>query len=428
MADGLSPRSGSVLLAALLALGTCAFLWQSSRDQFGIDFFHYWLVPQLSKTTAPADIYASDEQQASLLEKYRGSLSNIAGKSTRFESTLNVWKIPQITGTPFFYAALATLIGDNYDASLTRYQLLSTVAFVCGVVLLLLLLGGSLGDISLTLAWVSFANAAISSDIRTANVNRILFCWLLAYAALKHVSPNLYRLVAAGALLGGAVAFKPILVFVPFTVLLFEIVCARNRAAAYEAVGVITGGALAVLCGTIDFGGFTVWAAWLERLSTLEWQRRYTLEMGNYSLVNILLQHGVKYSSVLTPVLLLSLLLGACLRGRTALKQMPSLDITLSGVSVGILLYLLSSRLGWLHYFTLAVIPTLYVFFRCAVTPSRAVFALVAAVALSLDPVARLFALESPLLMASIINGGACLLYLLLLLHIAQGIPRASQP
>ena len=246
----------------------------------------------------------------------------------------------------------------DYERALLEDHALVLCAFIAGVLLLCR---------SVRFSWMSslFLLAALllwcrgfEADLRVGNVNAMQ---LFVLAVIVFVPRDSVRWILMGALL----LFKPNVMFVPllFAVALF----ARReyRRLLVDLVYAAAGAAAAFVIASISYGSPRVWLQWIRAANDF-YHRLPTRAERNVTPALALYQQHEWLSYVLAALLLVIV----CV----AIWRAKSDDAPLL-VGLGVLVYLLSANVVWLHYMVL-VIPIAIALMRWRSTTAVALIAL----------------------------------------------------
>jgi hypothetical protein len=388
-------RSG--LAVATIVFTIAAFVaWKRSNVAWGVDFAQFWLGGQLARHDGSA-LYQSgsqrlgDEALRTAFASQRSSnlLSVIRHREELSRMQGQEW-LSAFTGTPFLYTVFGTL-PPNYDTALLIYRAICLIATIAACLILCHLAGLS-PPVSLILtAGVLLLFEPLSSDQRVSNVNQIQLAALAVYMWLLSRAPML-----SGAVIAGAVLFKPTLVFVPLLVIAYRFIRAERARGFRELAGMSIGGAAVIVASSLFFGTAAAWTSWLEmarRLSGSEIPRA----AGNIALFNA--------TAIVTAILFAAAIV-------VLLRSEATVDNALLA-SLGTLIYLLGANLVWLHYPVLALPAALLLLSRRFSTFVR-IGSGVALSLIALKPWAPFVRAYDINVQATMIAGGLVILFVLL--------------
>lgn len=417
-----------LLLSGILLTHALIGVWSTARNEEGVDFYQFWLAPQVVSRSESPDLYNEDERKilaARYLEKARRLPP---GEQWRFQGAASRRAALETAGTPFLYAAFAPWFGGDYERDYRRYQ------FVCGVLglvamLVLARLLGYPGVIGCLVAAV-FIDwfEPFRSEVRVANVNRLLLAGITAYLLVRARPVSRRASMGGGAILGLLVAFKPIVGVLVVLAPITKAMRGRLREAGHEIAGAGLGAIAAILVSTAFFGDGRAWFRWMDQLGRLP-DSQITVSLGNYALAMVIRERwGWSVApwllALLTGLVLTSVLLARPPGGAATPPAGPKDEFILEArmVSLGLLVYLLGARLAWLHYFVLTI-PAILVAarpeaWRLGSPRSRTLrLALLWAATLlvALNPSMDLFVIRDPVVWALLVESGAALLFALTL-------------
>lgn len=327
-------RAGLAAAGLLLAAAACA-AWLRGIDDIGFDFAHLWAGGRIHRTPlyegargeALGGGYLARAAAAQQSQHLQGVVDLRAGLR---RDRGGEW-LAAFVSTPFLYTLFAAL-PPRYDAAWMLYQLLSIAASIAAVLMLARDAGVGRAAAMLIAALLLLVAQPLQANEVVGNVNGIQLFTIALY--VRMIARG--RSVAAGALLGAAIAFKPNVAFIlPLAVA--NALGARDwRRAARELGGALAGLAVAVLASSALFGSLSCWTAWLRVARSLS-ASRPTLDAGNLAL-----PMATAIGIVAAVVALI-----AAWQART---WPPPL---LAGL--GAVVYLLGANTVWSHYLLLAL-------------------------------------------------------------------------
>jgi hypothetical protein len=372
-AGGAARRAGlETWLALVLALFGVLSVHQLGSQTFGADFYQFWAVGEASGRRELRDVYAAEETARlgrTLLQRAQAeAAARPSPESARRLEAAKARREIETYSTPFLYTVFGAAASGDYARDFERFQLASLVAHVLGPLAFarVLRMGWAIALMSVFL--FTMAAGPFLDDVGVGNVNRLqvgalgMVAWLLAPRRGR------WSDAAAGLVLALAVAFKPNLAFAAASLGLAWGATGRVARLASAAAGGAAGAALALLSSWAWFGSLAPWGAWLGKLGGL--MQGWRTDLGNLSLARVLLDRfGIDVASGLAP-LLLALVLAAwlALRFRTrgdARECGPRGDAL--ALALGAAASVLSTKLGWTHYYLL-IAPLALVLFA---SPSR---------------------------------------------------------
>ncbi|MBW1680964.1 MAG: DUF2029 domain-containing protein [Deltaproteobacteria bacterium] len=353
------PPGAATLFVVVVAALCAVYAWNYGRARPGTDFYQAWAVGRYLLHEGGGNVY-SDEGRLRLGRFMAEEARKTPAHSRhRFLVAMPSRKIPETYSTPFLYAALVPFNTSRYE---TAYQAYLLFIALCGPGSILLLvrtyglnpwLGAAL------LLYFAFGFEPALSDLRVANVNQfqllqaaVLFLVLRRRGGLRHLW--------GGILLGLMVLFKP---NTAFCVPLLGIWLAAGRrwsALKKTGAGLFGGAGLAVLCSTLSFGTPRAWAWWWDALGRMP-DRIITVSQGNFSAVVLLkksLGAGVAWSFALALGAVTAAVLwrwGREAAGKAISGTGAGDEGGTHAVAAGLVLYLLTAPLAWVHYYVLAL-------------------------------------------------------------------------
>jgi hypothetical protein len=241
--------------------------------------------------------------------------------------------------------------------------------------------------------------------------------------------------VAAGALLALLVVFKPNLLPLLPVLTACWFLRGRRRKLARQAAGLALGVVLGALLPLLTFGSLDAWPDWLSYLSALS-EATIPLQYGNMGLSRLLFEAlGVDLSPLLAVASLAAVL--ACLwQGRKRDAAMPTQPAAIedtAAVAAGSLVYLLSAPMVWQHYLMLAL-PAVLLLLRprreAGFTPWPRVLAVLALLAIAVDPMTAAFGVRDLQHQAIVMSLALVSLLTLLCLEISRwgALPATEAP
>ncbi|MEM7066289.1 MAG: glycosyltransferase 87 family protein [Cyanobacteria bacterium P01_B01_bin.77] len=360
----------SLVLLVFISLNT----WVERLPLAGIDFYHYWGVTkaqQLSPTSLQ-NPYASTGAYANVLNQHAATTDDqILQAANAYRRTLD------LTGTPLLYTAFAFL-PKNYSLAIKGFRLVQLVLFVAAIFVIGRLRGGSRGFTLLAIV-LSITFSPFLSDVAVGNLNAIQLFWLaISTLLVEQAQPQ----TPQQQLRFGVIAlcsfifltlFKPNLLL---PLLLLGIVFIAKYGLPRLAVLVPTGvlfTALLVVVTNLCLGSSHVWLDWYSLVSASQERLAYPIAAGNYSTTLLLSQlYDIDIYAAVTAVASFLVISFASVVMLTAARQEGKLlqkgwHICLnllqnSGfiVSSAVTITFALSPLLWAHYYTLMLLPTLW--------------------------------------------------------------------
>lgn len=360
----------SLVLLVLLSLNT----WGTRLPIAGIDFYHYWGVakaPQLSASPLQ-NPYVSSAAYADALNQHADtSADQILKEANDYRRTLD------LTGTPLLYTAFS-ILPINYSLAIKGFRLVQLVLFVAAILGIGYLQGNSRDFIVLALV-LSATFLPFLSDMTVGNLNAIQLFLLVALAVLIEHSPHqtAYARWRSGLIVLCCLIFitllKPNLLLAS---LMLGIAFLANYGLPRPTI-LIPGGlaftALVVAITNLCLGSSRVWLDWYELVSASQDRLAYPIEAGNYSTALLLAQ--LYQLDIVTAVNAIAVFLiislgsivaiaatkqeGPLLRSSRAIVLSILQDTGLM-VSMAVVATIALSPLVWAHYYTLLLLPALW--------------------------------------------------------------------
>jgi hypothetical protein len=263
----------------------------------------------------------------------------------------------EFASSPFLYAVMRSFSGDDYDRDHHLYVVLSLLVLAAALTAFALMAGYPFSAALILASTLGlFLNSQLA-ELTVANVNPLQL-GILAVFAWWHGRGR------AGSFLGGValglgVAFKPNTLLVPVFLCVGLVAASCWRRALASSAGVAAGCLLAVVASRAVLGDAAPWLSWMSSLpSFLAIDRPF--DQGNFSLSQML-RAALDVDPSL-PILAAATAAWALARwrGSRADGAFPGSDAgsarveAIGAVAFGVAAMLLSSRLVWVHYFTLA--------------------------------------------------------------------------
>ena len=368
------PGSGpGFVLAAVLLVFALAKVWSISQSSPAVDFYVFWAVPQaLTDMPDVGNVY-SDEGRKKISHAFARRAAQTDSK--HFRQAAGHWLEGVGTkSTPFFFWVFHALALGDYDRDTTIYQTLSLAAMVFAVLIACRMLGYSWVASMLALALFIGAFSPVDSDVVVGNVNRLLLAVVVFYLWVRKKEAWRGRDFAGGLVLGFVSMFKPVLVFAVGGIILSRLMRRDFRCFFWESLGIASAALVALLVSIRSFGSLNSWTHWLRQLSeTLATPP--ALKYGNCAPgmvikellgIEMFVQLGITLVAVATVGLYFAIRNGSRQR-----RQSDAWFLDCTIVSVGLLIYLLCSKLAWLHYYILAIPGVLLVLRSCAIRGTR---------------------------------------------------------
>ncbi len=354
-------RAVLTIAAAVVALLALRHFWLQHERAAGLDFYIYFVAGQLAARDDIENVYAPEIQERVGEEYYERALRS--GSEIRKYDANRRRRLDNVS-SPFLYSTMRWVSRD-YERALRQYHVLVLVAFIGGVLMICRRAAVPWWAALLLVAALLFLYRGFEADLRVGNVNSLQ---LFALAVAFWSPPML-----AGAILGMLLCFKPNLIVVA---LLLAISHDRKRLTR-ETIGGAIGAAIAIVIGAISYGP-RAWIDWVTAANQF-WHRLPTRAERNVTpFLELFLEYGEWLSYVIAAVLFAAVV--AVLR-----RSKRQDDVLVAGL--GILIYLLSATVVWLHYMVL-VLPIAIALMRDRRT---AVIAVLALLAIAEEPFEMLF-------------------------------------
>jgi hypothetical protein len=400
-----------ILFGLVLGIAAVAHALDAARGGEGVDFFHYWMVPHLFAVGEGPGVYDADGSG-----RLRGRLAEALGRDAPRDPyrdrAASYWQEFQVTNTPLCYLLLSPFATRDFATGYFAFQHLGIACLFGGVLGLGRLCGLSWLDGVVAAATATLCFECVASDIRVGNLNRLLLGWIAAAAWLASRRDARPWGIVAGGLLGLAACFKPIVGLVCLVVPAYRLARGDRQRAIDETSGIAGGLVAGVLIPMLAIDG-GIWQAWLARIRSFDWLTHSRVSAGNVSFVEFVLERGgpdlgLPLLAAVASVVGIGLVVRHGRRDR-APEAAPPDDGLIGAIAIGLLAYLLTARLAWLHYYVLAI-PSL-LFLAGRIQRGRAAWfviaSLAAAVAIAVRPVLQATALDDPVLtMGMMVAGG----------------------
>lgn len=337
--------------AAVVALLALHHFWQQHKRAAGLDFYIYFVAGQLASRDDIENVYAAETQER-VGEEYFERAQQSGSEIRKFDARRRR-RLDNVS-SPFLYSTMRWVSRD-YERALLQYHVLLLIAFIGGVLLICRRVGLAWWASLLLVAALLFFYRGFEADLRVGNVNSLqLFALAIAFW-----SPPMI----AGAILGMLICFKPNLIFVA---LLLAISHDKHRLMR-ETIGGAIGAAIAIVIGMISYGP-RAWLQWVSAANQF-WHRLPTRAERNVTPFLELYREQGEWLGYVIAALLFAALVMVLRRSRR------HDDVLVAGL--GILIYLMSATVVWLHYMVL-VLPLAIALMRDRKTALVAVLALLA--------------------------------------------------
>lgn len=320
-------RALLIAAGALLVVFGLRSAWQTASSSQGLDFYQFWIGGQEAPHERGALWSPDTAKRLGSTYYYRAA----SGKSERMYVVASGRRELELFSTPFLYTCFGALPAD-YERAYLIWCILGLASLVAAIAIMARALRWPMAAFLFFLAFVLLLFQPLTSELRVENVNEVQLLIIAAY----FVTPPAVR----GAILGVAIALKPNVALALPLVAAFEFTHDRRKLLP-EMLGVAAGGAAAAVVSSAYFRSATVWIDWLRAARSLS-QTIYARETGNVAPALFL----GRYAWVLAIVLTIAAAY-VVVRHREASAELA--------VSLGLVVYLLSAPLVWLHYLLLAI-------------------------------------------------------------------------
>ena len=345
-------RAVLTTFAALVALVALHDFWRQHKTAAGLDFYIYFVAGQLAGRADVENIYSAETQER-IGEEYFERAVRSGSPIRRYDATRRR-RLDNVS-SPFLYSTMRWFSRD-YDRALLQYKVFVLCLFLAAVLLLCRRAKLPWWASLLFLAGLLFVYRGFEGDLRVGNVNSVQ---LFALAVALWSPP-----MVAGAVMGMLIAYKPNLLFV---IVLLAFAHDRKRLTR-EVIGGAIGGLLAFVIASISYGP-RAWVQWITAANQF-WHRLPTrFERNVTPFLEVYQQHGEWIGYVLAAVLA-AIVMFVLRRG----KDHDHDDMLVVGL--GILIYLITATVVWLHYMVL-VMPVAIALLRHRVTAVISVLALI---------------------------------------------------
>jgi hypothetical protein len=363
---GLSPGliDSTWPLLVLAAILSVLWAWEYPRSAAGIDFYHFWVVGQALSSSEVTNIYSDEDRTrigVEFLERAKADKSAL-----RQRVAAEYRKVLATTASPFLYTSFYLFLSGNYETDFRRYQLFGLMCTVVSLLSLCHLLNYSLSQSLIALLIITCWFEPLFSDMRVGNVNQLQVAMLTLFLWNQTRRSPRSRDLLGGLILGFAVLFKPNVAIAPAVLVLSWLINREFRKLRDQCLGMAIAGAVGFAVSSIFFGSVRCWADWILAASTIS-GGGIAIDEGNVALARVI----VESFGVATDAYLVTGLLGitavllwrarsetASAHGGTAgrlAEPEGGVDRDALAAAMGLLVYLLGTRLVWIHYYLLAI-------------------------------------------------------------------------
>ena len=316
-----------IALAAVTALWAASVVWRQNERAAGLDFYIYFVAGQLAGRDDVANIYDA-EVQARVGEEYFERAQRSGSELRKYDAGRR--RRLDLVSSPFLFSTMRWVSRD-YDRALTQYHAFLLFCFSAGVLLLCRAARVSWAAALFLLAALLLGYRGFEADLRVGNVNSIQLLLIAIAVAFARVRWLVFGLL---------IAFKPNLLFVPLLFFIAE----RARWRANVIQGAL-GGAIAFVVASVTYGSPRVWLQWVSAANAFYHRLPTRMERNVTPALELFHQYGEWLSYVLA-FALLAIVIVRMKRG------VPDAGL-LAGL--GIMIYLLTANVVWLHYMVLAL-------------------------------------------------------------------------
>lgn len=348
-------RAFLIAIALLAVAYAIAVTWRNNERAAGLDFYIYFVAGQLAGRADIDSIYSAEVQER-IGEEYYERAQRSTSELRKYDAQRRR-RLDNVS-SPFLYTTLRWVSRD-YDRALRQYHFVVLVAFMAGVILLARRVEISWAGSLFLLAGLLHYYRGFEADLRVGNVNSLQ----LLMIAVALWSPPL----VAGAILGMLVCFKPNLLLVLVLLVLARVVNRDLRRLKLEVLGGIGGMVVAVASASFSYASLNVWTQWVTAANQF-WHRLPTrMERNVTPALSLFHEYGAWPGYALAAVMVL-IAAFAIRRGKSRN------DALIAGM--GILIYLMSATVVWLHYMVL-VLPVAIALMRWRATAVVALLSLI---------------------------------------------------
>ena len=349
-------------VAAAAALFALINVWRQNERAAGLDFYIYFVAGQLAGRADVENIYGSEVQER-VGEEYFARAQSSNSELRKYDAQRR--RRLDLVSSPFLFASLAWVSAD-YDRALKQDHALLLACFIAGVLLLCRAAGVSWATALFLLAGLLLWYRGFEADLRVGNVNSIQ---LLAIALVVSV-PRLRWF-----LLGALLLFKPNVMFVPLFFAVARLARREHRALLIDLANGAAGAVVAFVIASITYGSPRVWLQWVRAANDFYHRLPTRLERNVTPALELFRTYGEWVSYALAAILVATV----CV----AIWRSKSDDAPLLA-GLGLLVYLLSANVVWLHYMVLVIPVAIALIGRRASSP--AVIALSALLLIAEEP------------------------------------------
>lgn len=353
---GSQPRQGSL---PLLTAGGA-----------GIDYYQFWVVGRARGRLHLDNIYSMSNRQR-LAELGRELAESTPQPSTRLAECVKFrGSAIETFSTPFLYAVVGAFASGQYERDYDRFMRIGLVALLLSVIALGWLVRFSLVESLLFVAVLVLWSEPLASDLRVGNVNQLELAGVALYLGTRLRPGSLRMDLLGGAVLGLLVAFKPTLGVIPILLAVAWIIDRRGLTLRRQGIAAAVAAGLAFVAGCLFLNSWSAWWDWVRALPDLEKMCDLSVEIGNCSLSQMILEATGGQAGGGSGLSTILLILGLGLAGAALFRTRPGAPGAENGrqvwferdfvvTAVACALSVLALRLVWLHYYILLV-PLLF--------------------------------------------------------------------
>lgn len=341
------------VVAALAALYAAISVWRQNERAAGLDFYIYFVAGQLAGRADVENIYGAEVQDR-VGEEYFERAQRSGSELRKYDAQRR--RRLDLVSSPFLYSLLRWAPRD-YDLALARYHGVVLFAFIAGVLLLCRVVRLSWASSLFLVAGLLLWFRGFEADLRVGNVNSLQLFGIAVAVAVPR---------ARWVLLGALLLFKPNVMFIPLFFAVARLARRESRSLVIDLASGAAGALAAIVIASISYGSPRVWLQWIRAANDFYHRLPSRMERNVTPALSLFHEQGEWVSYVLAALLVIVVCV-AVWRSRS--DDAPLL------AGLGILVYLLTATVVWLHYMVLAV-PVAIALLRWRVTAIVAIAAL----------------------------------------------------
>lgn len=345
-------------LSPILILAACIHVMALQRHFRGVDYYNFWVVPQILKEDPAANIYDLELQARTATALRQRAEKDGPPEFARVAAYRENLKL-QLNGTPLQYAVLSVFYHPDYETGFRHFQIAGLILFILSILLLGQILTYSIAA-SLTIAGLLILFfGPVQWDILVGNVNQVHLLGIAAMLMLLQ-RETFARQFATGAILGFEVAFKPNFAYIAVFLFAYWLHTREFKLAARAFGGALAATVIGVAISAFYFGSVSPWGVWFnEALPVILSRSDYGTWMANFAPSQVIQELTGFNITVLT---IPALIMGLVWYGFSPKKPgEPKSDMALV-MAMACVLTLLFPKLVWFHYQTLFLPLIFYVF------------------------------------------------------------------